>query len=101
MAIDDRGSRCQNCIRLKKTCHFFPVDQPPAFIQRTRSGSKVENVSTDADTFGSHSSPGMGSADPAVDMINVPIEPLSISQDGGQYLGGAPVMTPIEKGNHI
>lgn len=29
-APGDVQQRCSNCIRLKKECNFFPVDQPPA-----------------------------------------------------------------------
>ncbi|KAI9788859.1 MAG: hypothetical protein M1816_006523 [Peltula sp. TS41687] len=29
LAPDDPQGRCSNCIRLKKECNFFPVDQPP------------------------------------------------------------------------
>ncbi|KEF61404.1 uncharacterized protein A1O9_02970, partial [Exophiala aquamarina CBS 119918] len=37
-AFDDQSGRCQNCIRLKKDCHFFPVDQqsPAPGPKRTR-----------------------------------------------------------------
>ncbi|KAI9814706.1 MAG: hypothetical protein M1826_002152 [Phylliscum demangeonii] len=29
LAPEDPQGRCSNCIRLKKECNFFPVDQPP------------------------------------------------------------------------
>jgi hypothetical protein len=28
-AVGDAQQRCQNCIRLKKECVFYPVDNPP------------------------------------------------------------------------
>ncbi|KAG5298534.1 C6 finger domain-containing protein [Histoplasma ohiense] len=47
LASDD--TRCENCIRLKKECHFFPVDQqPPMETKRSRSGSKTGATSTEA-----------------------------------------------------
>ncbi|WQF78269.1 Putative zn(2)Cys(6) fungal-type DNA-binding domain-containing protein [Colletotrichum destructivum] len=48
-------SRCINCIRLKKECSFFPVDQPPLpqttdprhrAPSRTPAGSKVTSASS-------------------------------------------------------
>ncbi|KAK8050364.1 hypothetical protein PG994_012094 [Apiospora phragmitis] len=48
----DPGGRCMNCIRLKKECSFFPVDQQPPTLpgqkQGTRSsvGSKIHSASS-------------------------------------------------------
>lgn len=47
--VDQRG-RCSNCIRLKKECKFYPVDQQPSPETRARSGSKAEASSNDAET---------------------------------------------------
>lgn len=41
-APGDPQSRCSNCIRLKKECNFYPVDQQPAPEPRRR-GSKVQS----------------------------------------------------------
>ncbi|KAK8869418.1 hypothetical protein PGQ11_007996 [Apiospora arundinis] len=57
----DPGGRCMNCIRLKKECSFFPVDQQPPTLpvqkQWTRSsvGSKIPSTS---------SSPAMAAGQP-------------------------------------
>ncbi|KAI9670906.1 MAG: hypothetical protein M1817_003791 [Caeruleum heppii] len=40
LAPDDPQGRCSNCIRLKKECNFFPVDQQPQPERRSRAGSK-------------------------------------------------------------
>lgn len=49
-AFEDVAGRCQNCIRLKKDCHFFPVDQDGQIIgsRRVRSGSRVDAGDRDA-----------------------------------------------------
>jgi hypothetical protein len=52
-AANDHEGRCQNCIRLKKDCQFFPVDQqgtPPT--RRPRAGSRVGGSSIDTDDTG-------------------------------------------------
>jgi len=38
----DSQNRCSNCIRLKKECNFYPVDQQPAPESRRR-GSKAQS----------------------------------------------------------
>jgi len=59
LAPDDIHGRCSNCIRLKKECNFFPVDQqPPSLDRRPRSGSKNDGLSMGASTSSS-SSPAM------------------------------------------
>ncbi|KAK4945145.1 hypothetical protein LTR10_015571 [Elasticomyces elasticus] len=58
-AFEDPAGRCQNCIRLKKDCQFFPVDQqnpPPG--KRARSGTKTEGVFSEGDASVASSSPG-------------------------------------------
>lgn len=56
MAPDDSQNRCANCIRLKKECNFYPVDQQPPQERRTRTGSKADNKSNGNSS--SSSSPG-------------------------------------------
>lgn len=58
-AFEDSSGRCQNCIRLKKECHFFPVDQQtlPA-ARRSRTASKADTVVTEHDISGSSSEQG-------------------------------------------
>lgn len=46
LAPGDAQGRCENCIRLKKECNFYPVDQQPPVEKKSRSGSKVESVSS-------------------------------------------------------
>ncbi|KAL2428995.1 hypothetical protein ABEF95_011256 [Exophiala dermatitidis] len=60
-AFDDPAGRCQNCIRLKKECQFFPVDQQnPGPGRRVRSATKsTEGGPNEADSFLPVSSPGM------------------------------------------
>ncbi|EEP81179.1 predicted protein [Uncinocarpus reesii 1704] len=48
LAPDDPQGRCENCIRLKKECHFYPVDQQPPVEKRSRAGSKAEPPTPDA-----------------------------------------------------
>ncbi|ETN40739.1 uncharacterized protein HMPREF1541_05019 [Cyphellophora europaea CBS 101466] len=61
-ALDDTTGRCQNCIRLKKECHFFPVDQHNAPAgRRGRSGSKVEGSQPEEDTRASSPESGVPS----------------------------------------
>lgn len=63
----DPHGRCSNCIRLKKECNFFPVDQQPPVERRARTGSKAEGSSMDADTS-STSSPGRASG--SIDQVD-------------------------------
>ncbi|KAK6865655.1 hypothetical protein PG995_002183 [Apiospora arundinis] len=57
----DPGGRCMNCIRLKKECSFFPVDQQPPTLPgskqgaRSSAGSKITSAS---------SSPAMATGQP-------------------------------------
>lgn len=56
LAQDDLHGRCSNCIRLKKECNFFPVDQqPPSLDRRPRSESKNDGLSNEASTSSSSS----------------------------------------------
>ncbi|KAJ9612268.1 hypothetical protein H2200_003865 [Cladophialophora chaetospira] len=59
-AFEDPSGRCQNCIRLKKDCHFFPVDQQNAVPgKRMRSTTKTsEGVFNEGDASVASSSPG-------------------------------------------
>jgi hypothetical protein len=53
VAADDSQGRCENCIRLRKECHFLAVDQQPPVEKRSRPGSKLETPSTDPSTASS------------------------------------------------
>lgn len=43
---EDSHGRCANCIRLKKECNFFPVDQAVLNDQRLQNGNKKETSSS-------------------------------------------------------
>ncbi|KAI9776185.1 MAG: hypothetical protein M1835_005588 [Candelina submexicana] len=55
LASEDPQGRCTNCIRLKKECNFFPVDQQPQLDRRPRTESKVEGTSGDGSNSSSSS----------------------------------------------
>ncbi|KAL4904732.1 hypothetical protein BDW74DRAFT_185585 [Aspergillus multicolor] len=59
VAADDPQGRCENCIRLRKECQFFPVDQQPPIEKKSRPNSRIETISNDASTASS-SPPTMG-----------------------------------------
>ena len=62
LAPDDPQGRCSNCIRLKKECNFFPVEQQPPTDQRTsllakgEPGSAARSTSTTSSPQASSSS---------------------------------------------
>ncbi|KAJ6101741.1 hypothetical protein N7499_001371 [Penicillium canescens] len=47
VAPDDAEGRCENCIRLRKDCQFFPVDQQPPIEKKSRPNSRLETPSTE------------------------------------------------------
>ncbi|PYH47867.1 putative C6 finger domain protein [Aspergillus saccharolyticus JOP 1030-1] len=53
VAADDAQGRCENCIRLRKECQFFPVDQQPPIEKKSRPSSRLETASTDPSTASS------------------------------------------------
>ncbi|KAL8903772.1 MAG: hypothetical protein Q9171_007285 [Xanthocarpia ochracea] len=53
LALGDPQNRCSNCIRLKKECCFFPVDQQPQMDRRPRTGSKAGSGETSASSSSS------------------------------------------------
>ena len=55
VAEGDPQSRCQNCIRLKKDCNFYPVEQSPE-AQRSQASS-VKETATGAAASSTTSSP--------------------------------------------
>jgi hypothetical protein len=59
-ALDDTSGRCSNCIRLKKECQFFPVDQPNTTAARKgrSNSSKIETSVGEGDISASSSEPG-------------------------------------------
>ena len=61
LAEGDPGQRCQNCIRLKKECVFYPVDQQNV-IDQNRSQSSTKSTSIPSGV--SPSPPDLGSGRP-------------------------------------
>ncbi|KAJ5092641.1 transcriptional regulator family: Fungal Specific TF [Penicillium alfredii] len=53
VAPDDAQGRCENCIRLRKECQFFPVDQQPPVEKKSRPSSRLETPSTERSTTAS------------------------------------------------
>lgn len=47
VAPDDTEGRCENCIRLRKDCQFFPVDQQPPIEKKSRPSSRLDTPSTE------------------------------------------------------
>lgn len=103
VAQDDAQGRCENCIRLRKECHFFPVDQQPPVEKRSRPGSKLETPSTDPSTASS-SPPALGAGgaiDPGETMYPYQPMPLSSAADmsafnPAAFAGGS--MSPFSPG---
>ena len=66
VAPDDTEGRCENCIRLRKDCQFFPVDQQPPIEKKSRPSSRLETPSTErSNTTPVASSPPNLMPDPA------------------------------------
>ncbi|KAJ6113240.1 transcriptional regulator family: Fungal Specific TF [Penicillium sp. IBT 18751x] len=57
VAPDDPQGRCENCIRLRKDCQFFPVDQQPPVEKKSRPSSRLETASGGSATTPISSSP--------------------------------------------
>jgi Fungal Zn(2)-Cys(6) binuclear cluster domain len=84
-AQGDPQNRCSNCIRLKKPCNFFPVDQQPQTDAGHRADAQVQGAVGPA----SSSSSPTESAGPA-DMPNsLPFSHLSMPPI--QNIGGAQI----------
>ncbi len=65
LAADDPQGRCSNCIRLKKECNFFPVDQQPPLNRPAQAPHKTERTSSNGSSSASASPPnaqGLGRA---------------------------------------
>lgn len=89
LAPGDPRGRCSNCIRLKKECNFYPVDQQPMPEARPRSGSKAEaSSSNDAETPTS-ASPAHPAGSSVVEQVEVYHQlqphPLQTSQETHGY----------------
>ena len=90
-AYEDTTGTCQNCIRLKKDCHFFPVDQQIPFPgRRIRTGSKSESQ-REGETSGGSSSPGVlvSSSVEQIKNVNGQMSTPPLSQNGSHPRFGA------------
>lgn len=88
VAPDDTEGRCENCIRLRKDCQFFPVDQQPPIEKKSRPNSRLETPSTErSSTTPIASSPTNLMADPAETFYPYQTMPMSTSsaQDISTY----------------
>ena len=71
----DVQGRCVNCIRLKKECSFYPVDQQPPPDTRSKASSRS---STGPKIASASSSPAMPSGHPADIAPHQPYPPLAM-----------------------
>lgn len=87
VAPDDTEGRCENCIRLRKDCQFFPVDQQPPIEKKSRPNSRLETPSTErSNTTPIASSPTNLMADPAETFYPYQTMPMNTSaQDMSTY----------------
>ena len=73
----DNQGRCTNCIRLKKECSFYPVDQQPPTDPRGESSSRA---STAPKGTSASSSPATSNGVPAEPSANQPFRTLTMQQ---------------------
>lgn len=80
VAPDDTEGRCENCIRLRKDCQFFPVDQQPPVEKKSRPSSRLETPSTErSNTTPIASSPTNLMSDPAETFYPYQAMPMNTS----------------------
>lgn len=109
-AFDDTSGKCQNCIRLKKECMFYPVDQQsPVPIKKSKSKGEGTN---DPETSVSSSSPNvLGSSigdpgDPMNGQMNTPplpegspsLQSFNLSGGSVRHPGNTQVSSSLEDG---
>lgn len=85
---NDPEGRCENCIRLRKDCHFFPVDQQPPVERRSRPNSRLESAqsaSTDPSTTSSSPPNIAGGSDQSESFFAYQPMPLDASQDASGF----------------
>lgn len=71
----DAQNRCQNCIRLKKECNFYPVDQQPQ-VEPKRRASKTQSGTGRASAS---SSPATSASQLPDIQVDLPYPHLSMS----------------------
>lgn len=84
VANDDPQGRCENCIRLRKECQFFPVDQQPPVEKKSRPSSRLETASTDPSTASS-SPPNVTGVEQAEPFYPYQPMPLGSNPDVGAF----------------
>ena len=99
-APDDPHNRCANCIRLKKECNFFPVDQQPPIERRSRNlhkGAKRLSHSTESSPamFGPH---GMDHHDPLNPFQNPPLTTQGFHPSAPAFASG--MISPGTRGGY-
>jgi len=95
LAEDDAHSRCQNCIRLKKDCVFYPVDQQSALEGKSDCRTKPDNGSAPSSVVSS-TSPKSGTERAFEDPRKVrpfPSLPSNAPSDFQQF--------PVDPGNTV
>ncbi|KAI9804955.1 MAG: hypothetical protein M1833_006258 [Piccolia ochrophora] len=106
LAPDDPQGRCSNCIRLKKECNFFPVDQQPPTDRRPRTSSKPDRASGHGSDSSSPSPTHPGAIQDFNDFHQLPITPsqsgysMSNAQQRNQSMPaiGKPVPSDLPSG---
>ncbi|CAI7668331.1 unnamed protein product [Penicillium manginii] len=87
VATDDTQGRCENCIRLRKECQFFPVDQQPPIEKKSRPSSRLESQPGDHSVTTPISSSPTNLNPDSVEAF-YPYSPMSINASSGQDMTG-------------
>ena len=98
VATDDVQGRCENCIRLRKECQFFPVDQQPPVEKKSRPSSRLETQPLDHSTATRiSSSPTNLNPEPVDTFYPYPQIPLNVStgQEMAAFTPGAFAENPM------
>ena len=96
LAPDDPQNRCSNCIRLKRECNFYAVDQQPPVERRPRTGSKTDGRSGGTSTSSSTSPRPVGEFDHMQRMNHYQNIHEGFNDIHGQnmHFRNAPIMSP-------
>lgn len=87
VAADDTQGRCENCIRLRKECQFFPVDQQPPIEKKSRPNSRLGSQPGERPVTTPISSSPSNLNPESVDAF-YPYSPISLSASSGQDMTG-------------
>jgi hypothetical protein len=99
---EDPQGRCTNCIRLKKDCNFYPVDQAGPVEQQPKSTSK-KDAASNAPSNSTQSSPALPSqskpsSTPDVSALTQSPQPESELGLGSEIQGYG---VPLENGSTL